>query len=106
MKLMLVMATVVAGTAALSVPAFAQVKRLDTTILYLKHCSSCHGLKGEAKDGVPALTGALKHGSSQAQIEAVIRDGIKDTTMTGFGDKITEAQIKSLAGMVREFAPR
>lgn len=106
MKLMLVMATVMAGTTALWGPAYAQVRRIDTTMLYMKHCSSCHGAKGEAKAGVPALTGTLKQGSSLAQIEAVIRDGVKDTTMTGFGDKLTDAQIKSLAEMVREFAPR
>jgi mono/diheme cytochrome c family protein len=91
---------------AMAAPALAQVRRVDLTMLYMKHCSSCHGLKGEAKPGVPALTGTLEHGSSLGEIETVIRDGVANTTMTPFRGKITDAQIKSLAEMVRDFAPR
>jgi cytochrome c oxidase cbb3-type subunit III len=63
--------------------------------VYLSRCASCHGEKGRG-DGpiarsVPGLPpgdltgGRWKHGGKPEQVLAVVRDGVPETNMTGFG---------------------
>jgi mono/diheme cytochrome c family protein len=81
-----------------------QARSVTTATLYLSQCASCHGPKGEGTPGVRPLNGELAHGNRVEDIETVIRDGIKDTTMQGYKDTLTAAQIKALAEFVHEMS--
>ena len=83
--------------------------------LYQSNCSPCHGeaARGDGKmasqfDPKPSdLTDAeWKHGSSDGEVFAVIRDGVKDTGMKGFGSKMTARQIWDVINYLRSIGPR
>ncbi|MYF05038.1 MAG: cytochrome c [Holophagales bacterium] len=49
-------------------------------------CTSCHGLDatgGEEADGPDLTTGSFQHGSTDADLYEVIRDGVEGTSMRG-----------------------
>jgi mono/diheme cytochrome c family protein len=81
-----------------------QAQRVSTATLYLSQCASCHGPKGEGQPGVRPLNGSLAHGDRVEDIEKVIRDGIKDTTMQAYKGTLTDAQIKALAEFVDDMS--
>jgi mono/diheme cytochrome c family protein len=74
-------------------------------------CAACHGkdLKADSRIakmvGVPDLMirSNWKHGTSEADVEKVIRDG-PGRKMPPFKDKLTEQEIKALAEYVRHLA--
>jgi mono/diheme cytochrome c family protein len=83
-------------------------------VLFDKHCAACHGdagkgdgIMGDDMDPKPAnLTDAdWKHGSSDGEIFAVIRDGIKSTGMKSFSKKLTIHQIWDVINYVRSIGP-
>ena len=51
--------------------------------IFRSHCAECHGLKGEGGRGPNLRTGVFFHGSSAADIERNITDGIPGTAMPG-----------------------
>src|SRR5437764_753669 len=70
--------------------------------IYEKSCASCHGKTGAGDGAMGAelnpkpsnFTDAeWKHGSSDGEIFAVIKDGVKGTGMKGFNSKLTTHQI-------------
>src|SRR5262245_39081788 len=82
--------------------------------LYDKTCSPCHGAaaKGDGKmaaqlDPKPAdLTpGVFKHGSSDGELFATIRDGSKGTAMKGFGGSLSAEDIWNLVNYLRTLGP-
>ena len=81
--------------------------------LYMKHCSVCHGDTGKGDgdmgdelDPKPAnLTDPdWKHGSTDGEIFAVIRDGVKSTGMKAFGKKMTAHQMWDVINYVHTLA--
>jgi cytochrome c553 len=71
----------------------------DIGTLYSQHCASCHGaerLGGMGPALLPENLGRLKRGEALG----VIRDGRVATQMPGFKDKLSEEQIKQLAGLI------
>jgi cbb3-type cytochrome c oxidase subunit III len=78
--------------------------------VFEKNCASCHGKTGKG-DGMmgeeltpkPAdLTrGEWKHGSTDGEIFAVIKDGVKGTGMKSFNSKLTAHQIWDVVNYVR-----
>jgi cbb3-type cytochrome c oxidase subunit III len=82
--------------------------------LFTKNCQSCHGAlgKGDGKGGAalkppPAdLTDDMwKHGSTDAEIFAVIRDGAKGTGMRGFAGRMTTKELWTVLNYVRTLGP-
>jgi cbb3-type cytochrome c oxidase subunit III len=82
--------------------------------LFTKNCLSCHGPlgKGDGKAGAalkppPAdLTDEMwKHGSSDAEIFTVIRDGAKGTPMRGFAGRMTTKELWTVLNYVRTLGP-
>ena len=78
--------------------------------LYSRYCATCHGKegKGDGSGGAKLnptpsnLTDAeWKHGQGDAQIFAVIHDGVKDTGMKGFGSRMTEHEIWDVVNYVK-----
>lgn len=79
-------------------------RNVATATLYLKQCATCHGPKGEGRPGVRPLNGSLSYGDRVEDIEQVIRDGIKDTTMAAYKGTLSDAQIKALAEFVHDMS--
>jgi mono/diheme cytochrome c family protein len=82
--------------------------------LYDSNCAPCHGesAKGDGKmasqfNPKPAdLTDAeWAHGSTDGEIFAVLRDGVKNTGMKGFGSKMTAHQMWDVINYVRSLGP-
>jgi mono/diheme cytochrome c family protein len=80
-----------------------------------RYCATCHGTTGQG-DGTGGaklspkpsnLTDAeWKHGSSDAEIFAVIHDGAKDTGMKGYASRLTEKEIWDVINYIRSLGPK
>ena len=83
--------------------------------LYATHCASCHGAQG-AGDGVQApkftprpsnlIDAEWKHGPSDGEIFAVIKNGIPKTAMSASAKKITEREIWHVVNFLRSVGPK
>jgi mono/diheme cytochrome c family protein len=84
--------------------------------LYAENCSDCHGEQGKgdgpaapyAGDPPPSdLSDAeWRHGSTDGEIYAVIRDGVEGTGMKDFGKDLKPTEIWHLVNYVKTFAPK
>jgi len=97
------------------------VARADTPGLYRAHCSVCHGDAGRGDGPAAAMltprprdfsTGRYKYRSTPPGTRALvadlvrsIRDGVRGTSMPGFGDLLAPAAIDGLARHVLALAP-
>jgi len=91
-----------AGVVATTV--LAQAPAPDAAAIYKSKCLMCHGVNGATK--VPATNfadSAWAHGSSPAEVSAVIRNGVKGTLMAAFKGKLTDPEIEALTKYVRSF---
>ncbi len=68
--------------------------------IYKEACAGCHGAAGQGALVGKAINGALEHGSTPAEVAAVVAGGIKETTMIGFRSQLTPKQIKAVASHV------
>ncbi len=79
--------------------------------LFQTHCAYCHGARGEGGRGVDLTTGVYRHGGSDAELYATIRNGIPGTempTVRATNDEVWKmvSFVKSIgAGGVVESAP-
>ena len=84
--------------------------------IYLDRCASCHGPRGKG-DGPTAkgLAGPpvgdlsddrWKHGDAPEQVSGVIRQGVKDTQMPGWGAYVSAENIKAVSAYVYHLAGR
>jgi mono/diheme cytochrome c family protein len=83
--------------------------------LYDAQCASCHGAagKGDGKSGAllkpkpsDLTDDTWTHGSSDGAIFTVIRSGVKQTGMAGYGSRITTQEIWNLVNYVRTLGPK
>jgi mono/diheme cytochrome c family protein len=95
------------------VPASAASIRSGHT-LYDKLCASCHGETGKGDGSMgeelnpkPAdLTDAeWKHGSTDGEIYALIRSGVKGTGMKAYGRKLTTHEVWDVVNYIRSIGP-
>lgn len=70
--------------------------------LYQQHCAVCHGDKGGGGLGGSLISGEWQHAATDEARARVIREGLDGLNMQGFGDKLTEEQIRSLVIYMRE----
>lgn len=78
--------------------------KIDAAALYKTHCQLCHGANGTSPMKNASFTdGQWLHGSSPAEVQATIKNGVKGTVMMGFGAKLSAAQVEALARHVRAF---
>jgi mono/diheme cytochrome c family protein len=98
---------------ALLVASAVTVRAADVKENWEKNCAKCHGPDGKGKTkmgeklAVKDYTDAKVQDSMKddAMIKA-IKDGVKDgekTKMKGFGDVLSEDEIKALVKHVRDF---
>jgi len=92
-------------TALLVMPAIGSAQpKVDAPALYKARCLLCHGATGDSKvKNASFADGAWVHGTTLAEVSAVIRDGVKGTAMLPFKNKLNDAEVEALARYVRAF---
>ena len=84
----------------------SQLKPVDASVLFDKHCDSCHGKDGQAKTFKAKFNHARNLTDTKWQAEATnerLFNSISNGKgkMPAFGKKLSEAQINSLVAYVR-----
>ena len=85
----------------------------DAKEVYDKSCASCHGKDGKGDTPAGKKLKAKDYTDAKVQAEMkdeemikAVKEGIKDgdkTKMKGFGDKLTDEEIKQLIAYIRSF---
>ena len=110
----LALVTLLAAQGANAVPSTPK-SIADGANVYNRSCASCHGKTGQgdgpaAKQLTPPPSnladGEWKHGTSDAEIFTVIRNGVPKTAMKGFAYKMTEHEIWDVINYVRSIGPQ
>ena len=71
--------------------------------VYKQNCVACHGDEFQGTPQGPSLvTGELKHGLSTPELIASIANGYPEKGMPGFGNTLSETEIKRIAIMIAE----
>jgi cytochrome c oxidase cbb3-type subunit 3 len=101
----LVMGLVAVAAALLASSHTAAAAADDATLqLYKTRCQPCHMVDGNSPIADMNLAdGKWIHGSSMAEIEKVISDGVPGKPMMAFKAQLTKEQIEALARHVRSF---
>ena len=71
--------------------------------IYNRTCTSCHGVNGAGGEMGPALgaTGRRYAQNTDAQIFETIKNGIRGTSMPGFGRRLSDDDITKLTAYIR-----
>ncbi|MCC6415681.1 MAG: PQQ-dependent sugar dehydrogenase [Opitutaceae bacterium] len=78
----------------------------DVRRVYQEYCASCHGPNLEGGLGGNLVDDVWKHGADDENIARVIRDGLPDAGMPGFGATLNDAQVRSLVVYILEMGTR
>lgn len=90
------------GAAGIVFAFAATLLAQDGTALFQKHCSYCHGARGEGGRGPDLTTGRYKHAQSDDDLFLVIRNGVRGTEMPAV--RATEAEVRQIVAHVRSLA--
>jgi len=88
-------------TAATLLAAGAPALVPDARGLYAEHCGSCHGARRYGGYGPPLIPQTLERKTDDA-LAAAIREGLPNTQMAAFGDKLSPDQVRALVALLRE----
>lgn len=80
--------------------------RANVNKLYNQHCAVCHGNQGEGGLGSSLTNQQWQYGSSDAEIAAVIRDGLPALGMQAYEGILTEEEIRSMVIYIQELEAR
>lgn len=74
--------------------------------LYAANCSRCHGPEGQGTPRAPSLNvkSFLTDTSDQA-IQQIITLGVPGTAMPTWGDRMTDSDIQTIVGFIRQWEP-
>ena len=84
----------------------ATVSKERAAEIYVTNCQLCHGPNGT---GSPLVNGSAfvdrkwKHGTTFAAVTRTITNGVPNTQMLPFKEKLTPQEIAALAALVRSF---
>jgi putative heme-binding domain-containing protein len=85
---------------------FGQQNAFDTeegrrqgAALFQNHCAYCHGARGEGGRGADLTAGNYRHGGSDAELYATIRNGIPGTEMPTV--RATDEEVWKMAAFVK-----
>jgi mono/diheme cytochrome c family protein len=98
-------ATLVFATAGFAAPP-------DGKTVYKHNCALCHGPEGTpnamfAKKKVPDFRDAAwQKSKTDADLKKVVTEGVKDTLMRSFTDRLTPEEIDAVLAYVRTLAPK
>ena len=74
---------------------------------YKTICQACHLADGKGlTPDMSFIDGEWKHGTTVDAMVKVISDGVPNTVMLGFKDRLTNEEIVELAKIVRAFDPK
>ena len=91
--LTVLLATAVARAASAAGPS------ADT--LYREHCATCHGAKRFGGYAPPLIPDTLQR-TPQERLAQIIRDGLPQTQMPGFADKLRAEEVRAIAALLGE----
>lgn len=101
-KLELAQATIVKQTSPATPDEEAMLA--DGKAMFRGLCSGCHGGAGGGGKGPNLTDDRWIHGSTDADVARVIRDGVPGTTMKKLGESLKEEQIAKIIAYVRSLA--
>jgi len=87
-------------------PALAQTDMIaQGKAVYDTHCTACHGADAGAGDRAPAIVNAsaataMRGERSDAQLLAVIRNGIPGTAMPAWGNRLSAPELSNLGAYI------
>jgi cytochrome c oxidase cbb3-type subunit 3 len=87
-----------------ALPAAEKPSLGSTSVLFHRACAVCHGQKGHGGRGPDLVSGRWSHGSTDADLARVIRNGVPGSDMPAFGDRFTNEEITKLAAFVRSLS--
>ena len=98
---------------ALLVAGAVSVRAADAKENWEKNCAKCHGPDGKGKTKMGEKLGIKDYTDAKVQdalkddaMTKAIKEGVKDgekTKMKGFGDALSDDEIKALVKYVRDF---
>ena len=98
---------------ALLIAGAVSVRAADAKENWDKNCTKCHGTDGKGKTKMGEKLGIKDYTDAKVQADLkddamtkAIKDGVKDgekTKMKGFGDVLSDDEIKALVKYVRDF---
>lgn len=99
------------GTASLAIAAMPALADDDAKTTFESKCASCHSKDGSGSSAAGKKLGAkdwtdakVQEALKDEEMAKAIKEGVKDggkTKMKGFGDKLSDDQIKALVAYVR-----
>jgi mono/diheme cytochrome c family protein len=92
--------TLAAGTAACAADQPVAGGATTGEAVYRQQCATCHGADGQGVGDVPALTDQRLAELGPEGIATIVVDGTG--TMTGFGNRLTPAQVDAVAAHLTE----
>ena len=108
-----VMKKLIVISLALLVAGAVSVRAADAKENWEKHCTKCHGPDGKGKTKMGEKLGIKDYTDAKVQaalkddeMTKAIKEGVKDgekTKMKGFGDVLSDEEIKALVKYVRDF---
>ena len=72
--------------------------------LYDQHCTACHGANASAGERAPAIVSAatsMRGQRSDAQLMAIVKNGIPGTAMPAWGNRLSDADIANIGAFIR-----
>jgi cytochrome c553 len=98
---------------ALLIAGAVSVRAADAKENWEKNCTKCHGADGKGKTKMGEKVGVKDYTDAKVQADLkddamtkAIKDGVKDgdkTKMKGFGDALSDDEIKALVKYARDF---
>ena len=98
---------------ALLIAGAVSVRAAEAKENWEKNCTKCHGADGKGKTKMGEKVGVKDYTDAKVQADLkddamtkAIKDGVKDgdkTKMKGFGDALSDDEIKALVKYVRDF---
>ena len=98
---------------ALLIAGAVSVRAADAKENWDKNCTKCHGADGKGKTKMGEKVGVKDYTDAKVQADLkddamtkAIKDGVKDgdkTKMKGFGETLSDDEIKALVKYVRDF---
>jgi mono/diheme cytochrome c family protein len=98
---------------ALLIAGAVSVRAADAKENWEKNCTKCHGADGKGKTKMGEKVGVKDYTDAKVQADLkddamtkAIKDGVKDgdkTKMKGFGETLSDDEIKALVKYVRDF---
>jgi cbb3-type cytochrome c oxidase subunit III len=98
--------------ALLLAPLAARAAAPDGKAIYLENCATCHGETGKADTDLGAKYMAADYTTDEfrkefgttAKIKKVIENGVKDSKMKAWKEKLSSAEIDAVAKYVQQLS--